>query len=119
MNRLTGTLIRSAATIIIVILAVIVAVWMWNHYERSPWTRDGRVRAGGQPLAQPGLIALPGLQRGDVLAGLALRDPARAPLQVMACENAIGATNLLHDEIRAQAGEAWDGLAARAVAWRE
>ena len=45
MNRLTGTLIRSAATIIIVILAVIVAVWMWNHYERSPWTRDGRVRA--------------------------------------------------------------------------
>ena len=18
---------------------------MWNHYERSPWTRDGRVRA--------------------------------------------------------------------------
>ncbi len=50
-----------------------------------------------------------------VLAGLALRDPARAPLQVMACENAIGATNLLHDEIRAQAGEAWDGLAARAV----
>ena len=50
-----------------------------------------------------------------VLAGLALRDPARAPLQVMACENAIGATDLLHDEIREQAGEAWDGLAARAV----
>ena len=45
MNKLTSTLLRSAATIILVILALIVALWMWNHYERSPWTRDGRVRA--------------------------------------------------------------------------
>ncbi|WP_176592360.1 efflux RND transporter periplasmic adaptor subunit [Sphingobium sp. EM0848] len=45
MNRLTATLLRSAATIVIVIAAVLVAIWMWNHYERSPWTRDGRVRA--------------------------------------------------------------------------
>lgn len=36
---------RSAATIVIVALAVLAAVWMWNRYERSPWTRDGRVRA--------------------------------------------------------------------------
>lgn len=45
MNRLTTTLIRSAATIILVIAAALVAIWMWNHYERSPWTRDGRVRS--------------------------------------------------------------------------
>lgn len=45
MNRLTATLMRSAATIVIVILAIVVAMWIWNHYERSPWTRDGRVRA--------------------------------------------------------------------------
>ncbi|MCW1430173.1 efflux RND transporter periplasmic adaptor subunit [Novosphingobium sp. JCM 18896] len=45
MNKLTATLTRSAATIVIVIAALVVAVWMWNHYERSPWTRDGRVRA--------------------------------------------------------------------------
>jgi multidrug resistance efflux pump len=45
MNRLLATLTRSAATIVIVIAAIVVAVWMWNHYERSPWTRDGRVRA--------------------------------------------------------------------------
>ncbi len=45
MNRLSTTLIRSAATIILVIAAALVAIWMWNHYERSPWTRDGRVRA--------------------------------------------------------------------------
>lgn len=45
MNRLPPALIRSAATIVIVLAALLVAVWMWNHYERSPWTRDGRVRA--------------------------------------------------------------------------
>lgn len=45
MNRLASTLVRSAATIVIVLAAILVALWMWNHYERSPWTRDGRVRA--------------------------------------------------------------------------
>lgn len=45
MNRLTSALTRSAATIVIVLAAILVAIWMWNHYERSPWTRDGRVRA--------------------------------------------------------------------------
>ncbi|MFT3798411.1 mannitol-1-phosphate 5-dehydrogenase [Microbacterium sp.] len=50
-----------------------------------------------------------------ILAGLALRSPALPPLQVMACENAIGATDLLHGELRAQAGDAWDGLSGRAV----
>lgn len=45
MNRILALLSRSAVTIILVIAAIIVAVWMWNHYERSPWTRDGRVRA--------------------------------------------------------------------------
>jgi multidrug resistance efflux pump len=45
MNRLSSGLIRSAATIVIVVLAILAAIAMWNHYERSPWTRDGRVRA--------------------------------------------------------------------------
>jgi multidrug resistance efflux pump len=45
MKNLTAALIRSSATILLVIVAVLVALWMWNHYERSPWTRDGRVRA--------------------------------------------------------------------------
>lgn len=36
---------RSAATIVIVLIAIAVGTWMWNHYEHSPWTRDGRVRA--------------------------------------------------------------------------
>ena len=45
MNRILAQIGRSAATILIVILALLVAVWLWRHYERSPWTRDGRVRA--------------------------------------------------------------------------
>lgn len=50
-----------------------------------------------------------------ILAGLALRDPSSPPLQIMACENAIGATDLLRDEIRAHAGDAWDAIENRAV----
>ncbi len=50
-----------------------------------------------------------------VVSGLALRDPSSPPLQIMACENAINATDILRDEIQAQAGEAWDALASRAV----
>lgn len=50
-----------------------------------------------------------------ILAGLRQRDPERAPLQVMACENAIGATDQLQAEIVARAGEDWGILASRAV----
>lgn len=50
-----------------------------------------------------------------IVAGLALRAPSAAPLAVMACENAIGATDLLREEIRAQAGDAWDAVSARAI----
>ncbi|ARS27546.1 efflux RND transporter periplasmic adaptor subunit [Sphingomonas sp. KC8] len=58
MNKMLAAITRSAATIIIVILAVLVAIWMWNHYERSPWTRDGRVRADVVRVTPdiPGLI---------------------------------------------------------------
>ncbi|WCT73000.1 efflux RND transporter periplasmic adaptor subunit [Sphingomonas naphthae] len=45
MKKLIPLLTRSAATILIVAVALAVAIWMWTHYERSPWTRDGRVRA--------------------------------------------------------------------------
>ena len=50
-----------------------------------------------------------------IVAALALRDPSSPPLQIMACENAINATDLLRDEIRAVAGNSWDALSARAV----
>lgn len=50
-----------------------------------------------------------------ILAGLALRDPSSPPLQIMACENAINATDVLRDLIREQAGDAWDAVSGRAV----
>ncbi|MGO4585349.1 mannitol-1-phosphate 5-dehydrogenase [Arthrobacter sp. 2RAF6] len=42
-----------------------------------------------------------------IARGIAGRSPSLAPLQVMACENAINATDLLHSEVEA----AWDGAA--------
>ncbi|GAA1726008.1 mannitol-1-phosphate 5-dehydrogenase [Microbacterium paludicola] len=50
-----------------------------------------------------------------IVAGLARRDPDAAPLQVMACENAIGATDTLRQQMQDSAGEGWDALAGRAV----
>ncbi len=50
-----------------------------------------------------------------IRAGLARRDDALAPLQVMACENAIGATDQLRTHIEEQAGDDWPALSARAV----
>ena len=50
-----------------------------------------------------------------VLAGIRARDSRAAPLQVMACENAIGATDQLRAHIEALAGEEWADLSHRAV----
>lgn len=50
-----------------------------------------------------------------IVAGLALRDPSSPPLQIMACENAINATDLLRDEMKTVAGAAWEALTGRAV----
>ncbi|NJI61483.1 mannitol-1-phosphate 5-dehydrogenase [Microbacterium oxydans] len=51
----------------------------------------------------------------SIVAGLALRSPDAAPLQVMACENAIGATDLLRQEIATAAGADAEMLLARAI----
>jgi len=50
-----------------------------------------------------------------IVAGLALRDPSLPPLQIMACENAIGATDQLREHVVGLAGESWDALASRSV----
>lgn len=50
-----------------------------------------------------------------ILEGLRRRDSAAAALQIMACENAIGATDLLRDEIVSRAGDDWEAIADRAV----
>jgi mannitol-1-phosphate 5-dehydrogenase len=50
-----------------------------------------------------------------VSAGLAQRSTDLAPLQVMACENAIRATDQLRTQMQEQAGDAWDDIASRGV----
>ncbi len=45
MKSLLAPLGRSAVTIIIVLFAILVAVWLWRRYETDPWTRDGHIRA--------------------------------------------------------------------------
>lgn len=37
--------LRPTITLVIAAIAVVVLRWSWVHYERAPWTRDGRVRA--------------------------------------------------------------------------
>lgn len=50
-----------------------------------------------------------------IVAGLGFRDPSAPPLQIMACENAINATDLLREEMKAAAGGAWEAVSAYAV----
>lgn len=50
-----------------------------------------------------------------IAAGLAAREASLPALQVMACENAINATDLLRDEVAAAAGDGWEGIRDRAV----
>ena len=50
-----------------------------------------------------------------ILAGLRERLAGAAPLQVMACENAIGATDTLRGHIAELAGDEWPELAGKAV----
>ena len=50
-----------------------------------------------------------------IVAGLGHRDPSAPPLQIMACENAINATDLLRDLMKESAGDAWEAVSAYAV----
>jgi len=36
---------RLTATLVLVLVALLIAFWLWHRYEVDPWTRDGRVRA--------------------------------------------------------------------------
>lgn len=37
--------VKVVVTAAVVIAAAFAGHWLWNHYNREPWTRDGRVRA--------------------------------------------------------------------------
>lgn len=36
---------RFTATLLLALVAFLVAIWLWHRYERDPWTRDGHIRA--------------------------------------------------------------------------
>jgi len=42
--RTARSLLRKAATAGIAVVAVLIALVTWDHYNAGPWTRDGRVR---------------------------------------------------------------------------
>jgi len=44
MARFAWTTLRTAATLLVLLLAVLAALVVWDSYVTSPWTRDGSVR---------------------------------------------------------------------------
>jgi len=45
MRLLLPALIRWSITALLVLAAIVVALWLWHRYETAPWTRDGHVFA--------------------------------------------------------------------------
>jgi RND family efflux transporter MFP subunit len=45
MNHVLSAALRWLVTAIVVLAAILVAIWLWRRYETDPWTRDGHVRA--------------------------------------------------------------------------
>lgn len=91
MKSLLSRLGRYALTLSLVACATLVGLSMWKHYEQTPWTRDGRVRADVVQIAPEvsGTVSAvlcrdnQYVHRGDVLY---IIDPARAALAVAAAE---------------------------------
>ncbi|TPI44937.1 HlyD family secretion protein [Mesorhizobium sp. B3-1-7] len=75
MKRLLTHSLRFAVTIMMVTLAIVVGVSLWDYYLNAPWTRDGRVRADVIAIAPDvsGLVTEvfikdnQNVRRGDVL----------------------------------------------------
>lgn len=80
--------IRPMVTAAVGLVALVAAGSLWIHYERDPWTRDGRVRADVVEIAPdvPGLVTQVGVgydqavKRGDILFVID-RDRYRLTLQ--------------------------------------
>lgn len=89
-------LIRPTVTLVAVVAAVWAGRALWDHYELSPWTRDGRVRVNVVQLAPDvaGLItAVPVHDNQAVKAGelLFAVDHARYALALREAEAALAA----------------------------
>ncbi|TPI35862.1 HlyD family secretion protein [Mesorhizobium sp. B3-1-6] len=91
MKRLLTHSLRFAVTIMMVTLAIVVGVSLWDYYLNAPWTRDGRVRADVVAIAPDvsGLVTgvfikdNQNVRRGDVLFRI---DPERFTLALRQAE---------------------------------
>jgi multidrug resistance efflux pump len=91
MKRLLTLFLRLTTTAIMVALAVVVGLALWDYYLEAPWTRDGRVRADVVAVAPDvsGLVTEvlvhdnQRVHRGDVLFRI---DPERFSLALRQAE---------------------------------
>lgn len=101
-------IIRILLTLAIFALAILLAFRLWHHYEYSPWTRDGRVRADVINLAPDvsGLVTEvevhdnQRVQRGDLLFTI---DPLRFQHAVAEAEAAVAVRKAALDQKRSEA----------------
>ena len=101
-------LLRATITIVIAAIAIIVLRWMWVHYERAPWTRDGRVRADIVTVApdESGFVASVAVidnqtvHKGDSLFRL---DSARYEVAVRQAEATVARERAILTEARREA----------------
>lgn len=106
-----------------VLVAVVLAWILWWHYFRSPWTRDGRVRAevvniaaqiNGQVIALPVVDNQP-VKKGDVLFEI---DPSDYKLALTQAEANVQ-TRQFQQTIAQQDAERRQKLGAQAVSAEE
>jgi RND family efflux transporter MFP subunit len=101
-------LARMTITLAVTAVAVAAAIQLWNHYQRDPWTRDGRVRADVVQVAPDvsGLVtAVPiandqPVKRGDLLFVV---DRDRYALALRQAEAAVDAQRAALKEARQEA----------------
>jgi multidrug resistance efflux pump len=95
-----ASLIRLLVTLVVVLVAIVIAHALWKHYMYSPWTRDGRVRAEIVRIAPDvaGLVTAvnvidnQAVKKGDLLFVIDHARYANAVAQAQANLNAAEAT---------------------------
>lgn len=91
MKSLLSLLGRYALTLSAVAVATLLAFMVWKHYARTPWTRDGRVRADvvqiapdiSGPVSSVAVRDNQWVNRGDVLYAI---DPHWLKLSVLSAQ---------------------------------
>jgi len=106
--RKIAPVLRPTITVVIAAIAVALLRWMWVHYERAPWTRDGRVRADIVSVApdESGFVASLAVvdnqvvRKGDPLFRL---DAARYEIAVRQAEAAVARERAVLKEAQREA----------------